>query len=407
MRPWSLLPRGRLAFALHAAALLALASLSACDKVPLMAPTGTTITLYANSTVMPVNGSVEITATVIESAGTPVQNGTVVTFLTTLGSIDPVEARTNAGKATVRLLSGAQSGTAEVRAASGGASVADALQIKVGGAAAERVDLFASPSSLPPAGGSVQLVATVSDASGNRLAGVPVSFIADQGSLAQSSVITDSLGEARNALTTTLAAKVTAVVRSDVSKEVTVSLRSAPTVEISSSTTSPTAGQAVVFTIRVTAPTGGAAVRSASVDFGDGSSQVLGTGSTTVQHTYARSGNYIVTATATDAANETSIGSLGLSVQPAPAVSFTVSYTPSAPVKNQVVTFSAGSLSCGTSICSVDRYEWSFGDGASAITNGPSTSRAYGAAGVYNVTVRVFTTSGQSGVAQFQIGIGE
>ncbi len=381
--------------------------MAACDKVPLMAPTGTTISLYANSTIMPVNGSVEITATVIESAGTPVQNGTVVTFLTTLGTVDPVEARTNGGKATVRLYSGSQSGTAEVRAASGGASVADALLIKVGGAAAERVDLFASPSSLPPSGGSVQLVATVSDGSGNRLAGVPVSFLTDQGALAQPTVVTDAFGEARNALSTTLAAKITAVVRSDVSKDLTVSLRSAPTVEVSATTTAPTAGTPVSFTVRITTATGGAAVRSATVDFGDGASQPIGTGTTTVQHTYTRSGNYTVSVTATDAAGETSLGSVGVYVQPAAAISFTVTYSPTSPVKNQVVLFNAGTPNCGTSVCSIDRYEWTFGDGAFSTTTGPSTSRVYGAAGVYNVTVRVFATNGQSGIAQFQIGIGE
>ena len=56
---------GRLSPAGHAAvmprsvavliAAVCLAALAACDKVPLMAPTGTTITLYANSTVMPVD----------------------------------------------------------------------------------------------------------------------------------------------------------------------------------------------------------------------------------------------------------------------------------------------------------------------------------------------------------------
>ncbi|MEW5981688.1 MAG: PKD domain-containing protein [Acidobacteriota bacterium] len=389
----------------QAAVVLALAFLASCDKMPLMAPTGTEITLYASSTVMPVNGSVEITATVIESAGTPVQNGTVVTFLTTLGTLDPVEARTNAGKATVRLYSGSQSGIAEVRAASGGASIVDALQIKVGGAAAERVDLFASPSSLPPSGGAVQLVATVSDANGNRLAGVPVTFIADEGALSQPTVISDGQGEARNGLTTTVAATVMAIVRSDVSADVTVNLRSAPAVAISSDTSAPTENQPVTFTVTITTEAGSAAVRTASVDFGDGSSQTIGTGTTTTQHTYTRAGTFTVVATATDAAGETSVATFGIFVQPAPAINITVSYTPSSPVKDQIVTFTA-TTSCASGTCPIDRYEWDFGDGASAITTGPSSSRAYGAAGIYNVVVRVFSTNGQSGVARFQIGIG-
>ena len=43
-----------------------------------------------------------------------------MTFSTTIGTIDPAEARTNAGKATVRLVAGGRSGRATVRAFSGG-----------------------------------------------------------------------------------------------------------------------------------------------------------------------------------------------------------------------------------------------------------------------------------------------
>src|SRR5262245_47156670 len=108
--------------ALYLSAALAMATLpfsSACDKVPLLAPTGTVITLFPAATTVPIDGQVEIVATVIENgttatppsgggtggggasggsgftsssntgAGTPVQNGTVVTFTTTLGRIEP------------------------------------------------------------------------------------------------------------------------------------------------------------------------------------------------------------------------------------------------------------------------------------------------------------------------------
>src|SRR5262245_55072890 len=103
---------------------------SACDKVPLLAPTGTVITLFPAATTVPIDGQVEIVATVIENgtttappptgatggtgasgggsttpttssssgAGTPVQNGTVVSFTTTLGRIEPNEARTTNGQ---------------------------------------------------------------------------------------------------------------------------------------------------------------------------------------------------------------------------------------------------------------------------------------------------------------------
>ena len=58
----------------------------ACDKMPLLAPQASTITLSTASTVVQANGTTEIRATVLESSGTPVQNGTTVTFTTNLGS---------------------------------------------------------------------------------------------------------------------------------------------------------------------------------------------------------------------------------------------------------------------------------------------------------------------------------
>src|SRR3712207_5325088 len=82
----------------------ALALVSACDKVPLLAPTESTITLTASTTIVPVNGTAQIVASVTEAAGTPVQNGTVVTFTSSFGNIEPAEARTQGGKATVRFV---------------------------------------------------------------------------------------------------------------------------------------------------------------------------------------------------------------------------------------------------------------------------------------------------------------
>src|SRR5687768_4589195 len=96
--------------------LLTLMASAACDKVPLTAPTGSTVTLFSNTTIVPVNGTAEITATVIENGGTLVQNGTLVTFTTTIGLLDPNEARTRDGKVTVRLNAGNRSGRAVVRA---------------------------------------------------------------------------------------------------------------------------------------------------------------------------------------------------------------------------------------------------------------------------------------------------
>ena len=85
-------------------ALVLLASAAGCDKVPLTAPTESTIVLSANGSSVPLAGGVDVTATVTEKPGTPVQNGTLVTFTTTLGRVEPSEAQTTNGRVTVRLV---------------------------------------------------------------------------------------------------------------------------------------------------------------------------------------------------------------------------------------------------------------------------------------------------------------
>jgi hypothetical protein len=374
----------------------------ACDKMPLVAPTGTTITLFASSPTLGLNASIEITANVIESAGTPVQNGTVVNFTTTLGTIEPAEARTNNGVVTVRLVAGTRSGTAEIRAFSGGASSGEALKVSVGAAAAGKVELLANPSALPAAGGVVQLIAVVNDSSGNRLAGVPVSFTTDAGVLAQTSVISDGNGEARSSLNTTAKSRVTASIvgGTGTAGALTVSLdipvRVGPTVSISTPAASLVPGVAAVFSVTVTA--GGAAVRTAAIEFGDGGSQAVATaGTSVVAHVYGRSGTFIVTAVATDTAGETTTATSSVSVQ---SVVVTVSLT-----AGTILTFATPIDFTATATitpagATIERYEWAFGDGSTLTTSGATTNHKYSTGGTYTVTVRAVTTAGASGTAQ-------
>ena len=84
----------------------------------------------------------------LEPSGTPVQNGTTVTFTTNLGTLSPVEARTLNGVATVQFLGNGQSGKATIKALSGGAA-SEALELSVGAGAAGRVSVTANPASVP------------------------------------------------------------------------------------------------------------------------------------------------------------------------------------------------------------------------------------------------------------------
>lgn len=379
---------------------------TACDKVALTAPSNTTITLFANATSVPLNGVVEVTATVVESAGTPVQNGTQVTFTSNLGSIDPREARTQDGKATVRFAAGNSSGTAKVGAFSGAARATE-LELKVGGATATRIVMSANPSSVPATGGAVEILATVLDTDGNRVSGVAVSFSTSAGTLSSQTIITDGNGEARTRLTTTRQATVTATAGAVTSPAtLTVNVNTAPSVTITVSPTSPTAGQAATFTFTVnSSATNTAALRDLVIDFGDGDKLTLTAPSSTstISHAYDRAGTYTVTAVATDVNGERSTATTVITVIAATPIVVTLNLQDSAAI-NTPVSFRA-SVTGDTNPSRIVRYEWDFGDGTSASVNSPAISHVYTVVGRKIVRVTVVTTDGSRFTAQEEIFI--
>jgi adhesin/invasin len=199
------------------ASLALVVSMTSCTHMALTAPTKSIIALYASTS--PANdGSFNLIATVTEEAGTPVQNGTLVTFTTTIGRLDPTSAETTNGQATVKFFADGLSGTATVSAFSGGATSgsgstagnAATLTIDLGAATADNIVIHAEPSSLPVSGGTAAIIAQVRDASGNGLPNVLVVFSTTAGSLQFPSVTTDSSGTATTSLTTTSKATVTA-----------------------------------------------------------------------------------------------------------------------------------------------------------------------------------------------------
>ena len=87
-----------------------------CEKVPLLAPTGSTITLTTATNIITTTGTAEILAQVLEASGTPPHSGTLISFTTTLGRVEPTEVETDAsGRAIVRFTATGASGTATAR----------------------------------------------------------------------------------------------------------------------------------------------------------------------------------------------------------------------------------------------------------------------------------------------------
>ena len=244
---------------------------AACERVPLLAPSGSTITLTSSATALPANGSADLIAQVIEASGTPPHSGTQVTFTTNLGSVQPSYAETDtAGRVFVKYVAGAGSGTATITAISGGVSASgtNAIKIAVGSAAAGRVAVNASPTLIPSLGGSAVISATVFDINATPLSGVPVSFATTTGSLDSVMVITDASGTAATTLRTSSTATVTATVGATssgttppatggtpsagssgpTSGSVTVNIAGTPTLVITTPTTPVAAGVAANYT---------------------------------------------------------------------------------------------------------------------------------------------------------------
>ena len=402
-----------------------------CDKVPLLAPTGSVISLFATANTVPINGDVEIVANVIENgttasaptapaapgngtttpttptsttnpgAGTPVQNGTLVSFTTTIGRVEPSEARTNNGQVRVRFFAGTQSGVATITAFSGGSS-GKLENLKVGAAGVERVIVSASPQTLPPGGGNATISARVEDVSGTGLSGIPVTFTTDNGSLTPPTATTDSLGVATTTLNAPRTAKVTASVAGKTA-DVTVTLSPRTGVTISGPTTQIAAGLPATFTVGVGST---ANIRDVSVDFGDGSQQSLGaiSGNTTIQHTYTEANTYVVRATATDATGFTEQVSTSITILPAQPPAVTITGPQTARV-GETVLFTANVTGATSTIL---RYEWDFGTGAvppTVNTTGNRATTTYTSIGTKVVNVRVIQAIGPSGEGTTVINI--
>jgi len=405
-----------LAFAIgrQIAMLVALASAAvglSCNRVPLTAPTQSTIQLFSTAPSVPLNGSVELIATITEQAGTPVPDGTLVSFTTTLGRLDPNETRTNNGKATVKLVAGTQSGTAKVTAFSGAATggtgddatAGASIEIAIGAAAVETIAVRAEPASVPPSGGSVQIIAQVLDVSGNLLVGLPVTFSTTAGQLSSSSATSNANGEARVTLTTGSAATVTARAGAK-TDDVDVAVGVVSTIGLTATPDAPTVGEPVTFGISITVPEGGSPVKSVRIDFGDGTSANLGavSGQTSATHTYEHDGTRTVRVTVTDTANQTTSAAIVISVQSLGPVNVTLDFSPAAPHVNQSVTFTA---TVSPTTVTVEKFEWVFGDGTTRTTTGNETIKSYVSSGTKKVTVTVTATDGSTGSAAADVVI--
>ena len=182
----------------------ALAVLTGCAGVLFTAPVGSSITVFVNPGFVPAHGGVAVvSALVVEPTGTPVSDGTVVQFITSLGRIDR-EGRTRDGVARVNFVSDSRSGLAEILAFSGNATGEG--EVTVGNANVSQILLRAEPPRITVSN-STHVIATVFDERGNPVANVPVFFRVVEDPFTeffdrQGAVPTNNNGEAENVMRT-------------------------------------------------------------------------------------------------------------------------------------------------------------------------------------------------------------
>ena len=390
---------------LFAVAAVTVGLVVACDRVPLTSPTGSTIALSIDRNILPLNGQAVVRAVVTESAGTPVHNGTTVTFQSSIGRTDPVDAQTVNGVATVTFLAGSISGSGFIHAFSGGARTGSGnassggVEVRIGAAAAGGMSVSATPPSVSQSGGTVTISALVMDPSNNPLPGVSVLFSATTGVLGATTALSDANGIARTTLTTSQTATVTAIAGA-AKGETVVTVSAAPSVVVTAPDTG-TVGIPVPITLTFPAPATGTArqVQTLVVNFGDGTSETRSniTGTVAFAHTYQQAGGFTITATATDVAGNTGIASDAITIAHAPLPTVTLTVTPNPVAVNGVATFTvtATGAAGGAPLRSVVVRQ---ADGTVLYsgTGGGTFAAQFGTAGARTITATVTDAAGQT-----------
>ena len=176
-----------------------------------------------------------------------------------------------------------------------------------------------------------------------------------------------------------------------------------PTADFVFSPTNPTIGQSVSFNGSTSKAATGHTITTYSWNFGDGGATGSGV---TPSRTFNTAATFTVVLTVTDDLNQTAVASKTVTVSPTgqtpPTAKFT--FTPSAPVAGQLVTFNASQSSAGPGRV-ISSYAWTFGDGTSP-ASGVSPTHTFAAVGSYSVVLVVTDDIGQTGTVTNTVTVG-
>ena len=136
--------------------------------------------------------------------------------------------------------------------------------------------------------------------------------------------------------------------------------------------------------------------------FGDGSSNVTGSGTINPTHTYVRPGNYTVTLNVTDAAGHWDKKSLWVLVRDITLPEASAHASKASALVKKTVQFNSTGSKDNVGIVS---YKWDFGDGITG--NGPSAEHKYKKAGTFTVNLTVEDAAGLKATSSIKITVEE
>ncbi len=244
-----------------------------CSSVLPTAPDNSVLYVSANPPSIPLGGKSVINVIGYKPSGAPLPDGTVIFFMTDIGSIDSrAEIKDGVARAVFRSDDG-RSGVANITVSSGNAKANPSpLQVIVGSSALNSLSLRASPQVLPKGGGESKITAVAYDKGLNPLSNIPVIFSTDAGYLYSSGKVlyTNNIGEATDTLRTSSSATVTAFSGSvSGSVKVYIETNKPPTASFVYSPTNPKVNQDVFFNASASKDDDGYIVKFVW-DFGDG-----------------------------------------------------------------------------------------------------------------------------------------
>lgn len=384
--------------------ILAILFLYSCKKPDLINPLDDVLQISSDKSYIKTGGDTAVITVVgyDTKSGKPLPDNTLVMFETTLGILSASSVKLMGGQGSVRLTSESKTGTAEIRASAQTLWASpNPLKIQIETVSVGELIMSASPSALPPGGGTSRIIVYARDAGGNPLNGVFVSLYTTAGFLySGGGHITNSDGRVEDMLDTSETATITATTGT-LTNNITVTVlqetgNEPPKAYFSYYPSNPQMGESVIFDASSSFDNDGHIVFY-EWDFGDGS-RFTGP-ARQVSHIYSwddgdsqKTFTVILTVIDDDGDEDTSQGSVTVSAgsqNQEPTAEFT--FSPVSPSVGQTVIFDGSSSSDPDG--SIVSWKWEFGDGSTG--SGKDVSHAYFAAGTYTIILTVTDNQGE------------